>query len=149
MQLLATLATLAATASAATLQPRQYQSLSITNFYASCIPHSVRCSYQFDVASQPETFPATPCSITLNGPDILPEVTQAQCEHDYRFDVKKSADGGLDLVVWLRANSRVDQNYCHHIPADQLVIEDHQSVQTQKYVGPTEFKVSIFDCPRP
>ncbi|KAL8399531.1 hypothetical protein RB594_000063 [Gaeumannomyces avenae] len=148
MQLLNTIL-FAASASASTLQARQYLLLSVSDFHAACIAHSVRCQYSFGVESQhiPGWEP-TKCEITLNGPDMLPEVNMTACEQSYRFGVKKAEDGGLDLTVWLRANSRTDQDYCHHIPADQLVIDDNGSVQTQRYIGSTDFEVAVTECKR-
>lgn len=147
MQLLSALL-LAGSASAASLQARQYPQLYVTNFTAACIPHSVRCSYSFSVQSQPSQAwqKPTPCNITLNGPDRLPNVTQAACEYAYRFDVNTTADAGLDLTVWLRANSRVDQPYCHHVTSDQLVIDDHWTTQTQRYIGPADFQAPAGHC---
>ncbi|KAL8372499.1 hypothetical protein RB595_002026 [Gaeumannomyces hyphopodioides] len=148
MQLLSTLL-LAASASASSLQARQYPLLYVSNYTAACTPHSVRCHYSFGVQSQPILgWTPTKCDITLNGPDMLPEVNETACEQSYRFGVKKAADGGLDLTVWLRANSRVDQDYCHHIPADQLVVDDNGAVQTQRYTGPTDFEVVVAECAR-
>ena len=146
MQLLSALL-LAGSASAASLQARQYPLLYVSNFTAACIPHSVRCTYSFGLDSQPSLgWKPTACNITLNGPDRLPNVTQAACEHSFRFDVNTTADAGLDLTVWLRANSRTDQNYCHHITSDELIIEDHGAVQTQRYIGPTDFQVAVAEC---
>ncbi|KLU85889.1 hypothetical protein MAPG_04909 [Magnaporthiopsis poae ATCC 64411] len=139
---------LAGSASAASLQARQYPLLYVSNFTAACIPHSVRCTYSFGLDSQPSLgWKPTACNITLNGPDRLPNVTQAACERTFHFDVNTTAaDAGLDLTVWQWPNSRTYQNYCHHIPGDQLIIEDHGAVQTQRYIGPTDFQVTVADC---
>ncbi|TLS28085.1 hypothetical protein PpBr36_00071 [Pyricularia pennisetigena] len=147
MQFLSAVLALAATASAATLVPRQ-QAFFVKGFKAACVPHSVRCQYSFNITSDPQLFPeGTRCEATLNGPDKLPAVTQQPCDNTWKFDVKPQ-DGGLYLAAFLPINSRVNQDYCHKIPADQLVVDDNGAVQTQRYNGPTDFQVSIFECDR-
>ncbi|KAI6361610.1 hypothetical protein MCOR25_006452 [Pyricularia grisea] len=146
MQFLSTILALAATASAATLVPRQ-QAFFVNDFQANCTEHSVKCSYSFDITS--DSTKGTKCETELNGPDKLPEVKQAACEGGmWKFDVKPR-DGGLYLAAFLPLNSRTNQDYCHKIPADQITTSPrNDSVQVQKYTGPTSFQVSIFDCDR-
>lgn len=148
MQFISTFLALAATASAATLVPRQ-QAFFVKSFQAACIPHSVRCTYSFNITSDPAVFPeGSHCEITLNGPDKLPAVTQAPCDNSpFKFDFKPQ-DGGLYLAASQPINSRTNQDYCHKIPADQLVTDNNGAVQTQRYTGPADFQVSIFECDR-
>lgn len=150
MQFLATLAALAVGASAATLQPRQNPVQHIQNLTAACIPHSVMCQYQFQVNDQPEVFPTgIPCNITLAGPDRLPAVDQAECSDPIVKFGFQPYNGGLNMSLYIPANTRVTLKYCAYLPPSDFVIDDHGSVQDQRYVGPNDFLISVANCPLP
>ncbi|KAI1079811.1 hypothetical protein F5B20DRAFT_153160 [Whalleya microplaca] len=145
MQLNAILATLAAAgaASAAAIQPRQATYYTVSNFTASCIPHSVMCSYGFDVVSESSTFP-TNCSAFLQGPDRLPAVPATPCDNTaYTWSATPSDSDGLTLRVSVPFNSRTNITGIYTIPADQFVIEQNGASSSQRYTGPAEFKLPV------
>ncbi|RYP36693.1 hypothetical protein DL767_003255 [Monosporascus sp. MG133] len=67
----AAVAALFSLASAASMQKKQAQEYKIVDFVASCIPHSVYCSYDFKVDHDP-VFEPDHCEAFVQGPDNLP-----------------------------------------------------------------------------
>ncbi|OTA70815.1 hypothetical protein K449DRAFT_460560 [Hypoxylon sp. EC38] len=146
--LLATL--FAASASAAVMKPRQANSFSVSNFTASCIPHSLFCTYEFAVITDPTS--ASPsgnsspakCSLMLQGPDYLPPVNLTGCDGGaYSWAVTLPQAGGLELSITTAKDSHTNYTGIYDIPADQLVAEQHGAVIDQRYTGPPEFAVPI------
>ncbi|KAI1860187.1 hypothetical protein JX265_010111 [Neoarthrinium moseri] len=137
-----TLATLlAATASGASIPcPQDPTSYAVTKFFASCIPHSLTCSYQFIVDA------ATTCALVPVGPDYLPEVPLTGCaDPRYSWAVTRTADGGLDLSITTVSvvNPGVNVTGTHKIASDELEVTNHGSVQDQSYAGPQDFAVQV------
>ncbi|KAJ1323794.1 hypothetical protein MN608_11045 [Microdochium nivale] len=139
--------TLAVSASAATLERKQAPTKAIGAFKAACIPHSVMCSYSFEVTSDP-SLPPSHCSEFLAGPDRLPAVEDGKCVDNaaYTWTVARSADKGLDFTISYPLNSRSNITYCHQLPGSNFVIDDNLSVQTERYTGPEEFEVTWAEC---
>ncbi|KAI1372618.1 hypothetical protein F4677DRAFT_432189 [Hypoxylon crocopeplum] len=141
----------ATTVSGAALQPRQAQSFTVANFTASCIPHSVLCTYDFAVITDPTS--ASPsgnespaqCSLMLQGPDFLPPVNLTGCADGaaYSWAVEVEQEGGLQLSVTTPMDSHANYTGVYAVPADQLVAEQHGAVITQRYTGPSGFAVPI------
>ncbi|KAI1204421.1 uncharacterized protein F4807DRAFT_332446 [Annulohypoxylon truncatum] len=142
----------AATVSGAVMKPRQANSFSVTNFTASCIPHSLLCTYEFAVITDPTS--ASPsgnpspaqCSLMLQGPDYLPPVPLTGCAEvgAYSWAVDVLPDqGGLTLSVTTPQDSHTNFTGSYDVPADQLVAEQHGAVITQRYTGPSAFAVPI------
>ncbi|KAI1761972.1 hypothetical protein GGR53DRAFT_522017 [Hypoxylon sp. FL1150] len=138
----------AATASGAALK-REATSFNVTDFSASCIPHSLLCTYEFSVITIPTS--ASPsgnetpakCELMLQGPDILPAVNMTGCEGlAYSWAVDKM-DGGLRLNVTTPQDSHTNYTGSYAIAADQLVIEQNGAVVDQRYNGSANFEVPI------
>ncbi|KAF2995132.1 hypothetical protein E8E14_001808 [Neopestalotiopsis sp. 37M] len=129
----------AAAVSARTLTQRDAESYAITDFYASCIPHSTLCSYQFEVDA------ATNCTILLQGPDILPAVALTGCEDPaYSWSVATTDDAGLALSVTTVSTDDPATNVTgvYDITSDELVITNNGASSSQSYVGPLSFTVA-------
>ncbi|KAI1770609.1 hypothetical protein F4818DRAFT_254598 [Hypoxylon cercidicola] len=149
MQIHAIIAALfAATASGAALK-RTATSFNVTDFSASCIPHSVMCTYEFNTITIPAS--ASPsgnesgakCHLMLQGPDILPAVGLTGCDgqaYSWSIDLM---DGGLLLNVTTPQDSHGNYTGSYAIVPDQLVIEQHGAVVDQRYTGPSSFEVPI------
>ncbi|KAI1136292.1 hypothetical protein F5Y05DRAFT_392275 [Hypoxylon sp. FL0543] len=146
--LLATL--FAASASGAVMKPRYANSFSVSNFTASCIPHSLYCTYEFFVITDPAS--ASPsgnpspvkCSLMLQGPDILPPVNLTGCEGGaYSWAVTLPQAGGLELRVTTPMDSHTNYTGVYDIPKEQLVTEQHGAVIDQRYTGPAGFAVPV------
>ncbi|KAI0880673.1 uncharacterized protein GGS22DRAFT_174490 [Annulohypoxylon maeteangense] len=141
----------ASAVSGAVMKPRQANSFSVSNFTASCIPHSLLCTYEFAVITDPTT--ASPsgnpspaqCSLMLQGPDYLPPVQLTGCAdagaYSWAVDVLK--EGGLTLSVTTPQDSHTNFTGSYAVPAEQLVAEQHGAVITQRYTGPSAFAVPI------
>ncbi|KAI0106885.1 hypothetical protein F4814DRAFT_72674 [Daldinia grandis] len=137
------------TALAASVQRRQAQNYGIANFAADCIPHSTYCAYNFNVISDP-IFSPDVCSAFVQGPDVLPEITEGKCNNTaYTWSTTKTPDGSIDFAIWYAFNSRSNITYCHTIPASQITTQNNGAVSTQHYTGPRNFTASIFDCAPP
>lgn len=133
-------AIIAATAvSGAALEKKQADTYYVTDFSASCIPHSVYCSYSFkSLASSAQRVPDT-CETRLQGPDSLPSVPLTACSTPYTsFAVTRSASGlDLNITTPLGTNSNVTGTY--HIPSSDIVATQSGAVTTERYTGPTSF----------
>ncbi|KAI0376879.1 hypothetical protein F5Y04DRAFT_195164 [Hypomontagnella monticulosa] len=149
LSLLATV--FAATASGSVLKARQANSFSVSNFSASCIPHSVMCSYAFAVITNPEsTAPSghpdpVQCGLMLQGPDYLPPVNLTGCSEGapYSWAVAVNQDRSLQLSVTTPHDSHSNYTGVYDLPADELVVEQHGAVMTQRYTGPAAFEVPL------
>ncbi|KAJ1322970.1 hypothetical protein MN608_11824 [Microdochium nivale] len=141
--------TFAASVSAAALEARQRTELQITEFYASCIPHSSQCNYQFSVTSDP-SLPASHCSATKSSSaGVLPTVGEAGCEDNSAYTwgiVSTQQNGGYRFGVTVPLNARVNITYCHTIQPNEIETIDGGAVQTQTYIGPKDFPVTVDGC---
>ena len=139
----------ASSASAGTIDRRQRQDTAIGSFSASCIPHSASCNYQFTVTSDP-SLPASHCAGTYpnTGAGQLPAVGDGTCEDNaaYTWGAVRTPDGGLRFGVWFPFNSRSNITYCHQITPAEIEVVDGGAVQTEQYIGPTEFTASVAAC---
>ncbi|KAI8964268.1 hypothetical protein F5Y11DRAFT_316507 [Daldinia sp. FL1419] len=151
MQFGTVLATLfAATASGAALKSRYATGFTVTNFTASCIPHSVMCTYEFYTITDPAS--ASPsgnsdpakCSLMLQGPDYLPAVGLTGCAEKgaYSWAVDK-IEGGLKLRVTTPQDSHGNYTGVYEITSDQLVAEQHGASISQRYTGPPGFTMAL------
>ncbi|KAI1800110.1 hypothetical protein F4811DRAFT_557121 [Daldinia bambusicola] len=149
MQINAILATLfAASASGAAIKSRYATGFTVTNFSASCIPHSV--IYEFYTITDPET--ASPsgnpdpakCSLMLQGPDVLPAVAWTGCAElgAYSWSVDKYEDG-LKLRVTTPQDSHGNYTGVYEITTDQLVMEQNGASISQRYTGPADFAMAL------
>ncbi|KAK8123244.1 hypothetical protein PG984_011914 [Apiospora sp. TS-2023a] len=143
----ATALALVSAVSGAVIEPRQTgpaTEFDVTDFSASCQPHSVLCFFSFDVAAAGTTATTT-CSATVQGPDSLPAVGLRACD-DPRFSwaFERATDGaGYGLTVdWESTPGSANQTGTHLIPAADVVSENHGSVTTERYVGPADFVIS-------
>lgn len=157
-----------ATASGAAIKARAATAFTVSNFTASCIQHSVMCtyvfiphrpflsltnqnSYEFAVITDPTS--ASPsgnespaqCTLMLQGPDYLPPVNLTGCaeKQAYSWAVAVMKEGGLQLNVTTPQDSHANYTGVYNVPADDLVAEQHGAVITQRYTGPSNFEVPI------
>lgn len=113
----------------------------VTDFAASCTPHSVMCSYSFGVIGigDGETIPVK-CGASIVGGGHLPNVTDGTCEESSRtFDVKREADGSLVLFIGQPVTPTSNEWGKYTVPADQIELETTGATQQERYVGPTSF----------
>ncbi|CAJ2503075.1 Uu.00g104690.m01.CDS01 [Anthostomella pinea] len=138
----------AATASAAAVQrfqTKQASYFNVTDFSASCIPHSVECSYNFTVVADSSKSPPTQCGQLVQGPYFLPAVPLSGCENNvYAWAVATAANGSLGVSVTTSFNSRVNLTGTHYLSKEQLVKERNGAVVTQRYIGPKEFVMRTY-----
>ncbi|KAL7623580.1 hypothetical protein AAE478_007263 [Parahypoxylon ruwenzoriense] len=129
----------AASANAAAVQPRQGRGFNVSKFSASCIPHSVMCSYDFMAAVSGKQ--STKCSLMVHGPDYLPAVPLTGCEdRTVSWSVIKENKGLALTLTTPGAQSNITGT--HAITEDQLVAEQHGAVITQRYTGPADFQIT-------
>ncbi|WYZ35892.1 hypothetical protein EsH8_X_000539 [Colletotrichum jinshuiense] len=132
----------AAVATAAVIGKRDV-TFSVSNFAASCIPHSTQCSYTFTVI-QPGTMETTgvDCSALVSGntDGTLPDVKgNGACDQSSRtFEVIRG-DAGLTLTVSQPVTPSSNQTGSHLLPNDQFAISDEPNAKVQSYTGPTAF----------
>jgi len=146
MKYISAVLVLAAIAAGAALpvQSRDSPLWKVSDFSASCTPHSVMCYYSFGViqADNGETTPVK-CSASLVGGGHLPPVTDGQCENSSRtFDVARGDDGSLELTITQPVTPSSNQSGEYTIPADQIVLEVTGATQQERYVGPTSFDIN-------
>ncbi|KAI1141214.1 hypothetical protein F5Y05DRAFT_403122 [Hypoxylon sp. FL0543] len=112
----------------------------IYNFTASCIPHSLFCAIDFNVKTAPGA-PNVECSYWGIGPDLLPKVELSGCQDsDVSFSFGSHGHHDLTIVSALALGQNVTGTY--DIPDSDIVVEDHGSVQTENYEGPSTFNIS-------
>ncbi|KAK8131860.1 hypothetical protein PG999_000033 [Apiospora kogelbergensis] len=114
--------------SGAAIEPRQTPTpeFDIGGFAASCQPHSVLCF----------------CGVTVPGPNSLPAVGLTGCE-DPRFSwAFEPRDGGAHVVTvnW-EWTPGFNQTGSHLVRPEDVVLESHGSVATERYVGPSSFVI--------
>ncbi|KAK8074408.1 hypothetical protein PG997_009071 [Apiospora hydei] len=141
----ATALALVSAASGAVIEQRQTPTseFDVTNFSASCQPHSVLCFFGFNVATMTT---ATSCGLTVQGPDLLPAVGLTGCE-DPRFSWsfgRAGKDGGAHAltVTWEATPGGGNLTGSHLIQPAEVVLEFHGSVSDERYVGPANFVIS-------
>ncbi|KAI5918738.1 hypersensitive response-inducing protein [Camillea tinctor] len=140
-------AAFAATAAAAALGKRADDVFAVSDFSASCIPHSTQCLYSFGVL-QLGTMETTPVTCKAMAPaksgNLLPDVTDAACTDSSRtFSVVSGADG-LTLTVSQPVTPSSNQSASHLLPADQLSVSnnpENPNGNVQSYNGPTSFNL--------
>ena len=131
---------LAVPALGAALIGRQATEYKVSAFAGSCIPHSLYCNYEFDVAVTSALEP-THCNLMLLGPDLLPPVRPTGCEDAaYSWSVVLG-DGSLALTVMSPLGEGTNLTGVHTITKDQLAMQDHGSVTIQYYKGPQNFTI--------
>ncbi|KAK8043283.1 hypothetical protein PG993_005713 [Apiospora rasikravindrae] len=141
----ATVLALISAASGAVIEQRQTPTaeFDVTNFSASCQPHSVLCFFGFNVATTTTPPSATSCGLAVQGPDFLPAVGLTGCE-DPRFSWSfEPRDGGAHAVTvnW-ESTPGFNQTGSHLIQPADVVLENHGSVADERYVGPASFVIS-------
>ncbi|KAF3012866.1 hypothetical protein G7054_g4139 [Neopestalotiopsis clavispora] len=118
---------------------------SVSDFTASCIPHSSQCSYSFGVL-QPGTMETTPvtCSkmLTASGTSNLPDVTDGTCENSSRTWTITRSDAGLVFTVSQQVTPSSFQTGTYTIPADELAVATQPNAQVESYTGPTSFDLN-------
>ncbi|KAI7778932.1 hypothetical protein LA080_001538 [Diaporthe eres] len=112
----------------------------VSDFSASCIPHSAQCVYEFGVlqAGNGETTPVK-CGAQVVSDGSLPEITDGTCEESSRTFTVTKADGGLVLTVTQPVTPSSNQSGKHTIPASELVTEQTGASSQQKYTGAASF----------
>ncbi|OTA93192.1 hypothetical protein M434DRAFT_395892 [Hypoxylon sp. CO27-5] len=112
----------------------------IYNFTASCIPHSVFCAIDFNVKTSPGA-PSVECSFWGPGPDRLPQVQLSGCrDPNVSFSFGGNGHHELTVVSALAPEQNLTGTYA--ISDSDIVLEDHGSVQTENYEGPSTFLIS-------
>ncbi|KAM5347299.1 hypothetical protein ACJ41O_010304 [Fusarium nematophilum] len=135
----------AAILSAAAVSAAPTPVFTVTDFSASCIPHSTQCRYAFHVI-QPGTMEKTPvhCAalVTANTDGTLPNVKGAKCDESSRtFDIVRSKKG-LTFTVSQPITPSSDQSGKHFIPNKQLWISKKPNAEVQIYKGPKKFNLN-------
>ncbi|KAF4446655.1 22kda glycoprotein [Fusarium austroafricanum] len=139
MKFLSALVSAAAVSAAAT----KYPVYDVTEFSASCVPHSAECKYSFQVL-QPGTMETHPvhCSAlvhTKNG--LLPDVKNAKCENSSRtFSVVRSKSG-LTFSVSQPVSPISNTVGKHFIQNKELEVSKQPNAAVQSYKGPKAFKL--------
>ncbi|KAI4593910.1 hypothetical protein KJ359_008954 [Pestalotiopsis sp. 9143b] len=118
---------------------------SVSDFTASCIPHSSQCSYSFGVL-QPGTMETTPvqCSdmLAASGTSNLPDVTDGTCTDSSRTWTITRSDAGLVFTVTQPVTPSSNQSGTYTIPADQLAVATQPNAEVESYTGPTSFDLN-------
>lgn len=103
------------------------------------------CNYNFTVEASAASNSPTECTLTLMGPDYLPEVPLQGCSGGpgYSWSVTKPADGGLSLTITTVVSAGVtNQTGTYLIPASNLTLTQNGATTSQSYIGPKQFWVS-------
>ncbi|CAG9986867.1 unnamed protein product [Clonostachys byssicola] len=151
----------------AAVYKRQDTVFEVTNFSASCIPHSTQCrlldlvysvgtvaddclvsSYDFDVF-EPGTMQTTPqhCAamVSADGIGELPALDNGECEQTSKtFKIIKSF-GGLALYVYEPVTPSSNKSGVHQIQTAELemvVPAENPNGAHQVYKGPTSFPLT-------
>ncbi|KUI53357.1 hypothetical protein VP1G_00829 [Cytospora mali] len=115
----------------------------VTDFSATCIPHSSQCAYSFNVI-QPGTMETTPvkCSKSVTSDGTLPVVLDGTCTNSSRtWTVSKTAEG-LILEVTQRVTPSSTQSGSHTIPSAQVVKSQTGASSQEAYTGPAAFDLT-------
>lgn len=103
--------------------------------------HAKTTSFSLRVATTTTPF-ATSCGVTVPGPNSLPAVGLTGCE-DPRFSwAFEPRDGGAHVVTvnW-EWTPGFNQTGSHLVRPEDVVLESHGSVATERYVGPSSFVI--------
>ena len=78
----------------------------------------------------------------------LPNIEDGKCKDNvaYTWSIDKAEGGDYNFKIWYAFNSRSNITYCHTIPCTDVVEEQNGASITERYVGPSNFKASIFEC---
>ena len=99
-------------------------------------------SFSLKVATTTTPY-ATNCGVTVQGPDLLPAVGLTGCD-DPRFSwAFEPRDGGAHVVTinW-EWKAGFNQTGSHLVKPEDVVLENHGSVSSERYVGPSSFVIS-------
>ncbi|KAI1187099.1 hypothetical protein F5B17DRAFT_336910 [Nemania serpens] len=133
----------AATASGAAIESKKAITYDVQGFSAGCIPHSVECSYGFQVV--PSTAApgssGTTCGSLVSGPDFLPPVALTACADPKIAYAVAIANGGLTLTITSAVDKHTNATGTYTAPASEFTIYNGGSTQSQIYVGPTDFTI--------
>ena len=103
--------------------------------------------YEFRVVAARSSSYPTQCEAILEGPDFLPPVDLRSCENQhYSWAVERAGsdgDGTLTLSITTVLDKTANLTGFHIIGKDDLIMDDHGSVTTQRYVGPENFTVPV------
>ncbi|KAI1077526.1 hypothetical protein F5B20DRAFT_583233 [Whalleya microplaca] len=113
----------------------------VHNLTAGCVPHSVSCSIEFIAVTGPTTTPAK-CTFWGPGPDRLPQIPLTPCSDlntSFSFEHKH---GFYPLTIVSALSLGKNRTGTYYVPESEIVIDDHGSVKTERYEGPSDFTVS-------
>ncbi|KAK8095166.1 uncharacterized protein PG998_014390 [Apiospora kogelbergensis] len=116
----------------------------VSDFTASCIPHSSMCSYSFTVI-QPSTMETVGVKCSAQAPaeagDTLPGLGNGTCELSARTWKIIRSTGGLALFVTQPISPSSTQTGVHQINNSELEIVKGQTPtgDVQAYAGPKDF----------
>lgn len=97
-------------------------------------------SAHFDVKTSPGA-PSVECSFWGPGPDRLPQVQLSGCR-DPNVSFSFGSNGHHALTVVSALTPEQNLTGTHNISDSDIVLEDHGSVQTENYEGPSTFIIS-------
>ncbi|KAJ1323030.1 hypothetical protein MN608_11884 [Microdochium nivale] len=137
----------AASASAAAIKRQDSPVFDVTDFEASCIPHSSQCKYSFKVkqhASMETEGVSCSALVTADGLNILPAVPEGTCEQSSRtWTIIKSVSKPSNLALFVSQPISPSSNITgvHTIQADELAIStpENPNGAVQSYIGCPEF----------
>ncbi|KAF7946926.1 uncharacterized protein EAE97_004175 [Botrytis byssoidea] len=135
-----------ALASAAAVEKRDAV-YNISEFSASCIPHSTHCLYSFSVI-QPGTMETTgvKCSalVSENTDGTLPDIPQwgGSCIDSSRSFWVTRDSSGLNFFVSQPISVASNETATHLLPNSDLVMVANTIGSTQSYKGPTSFSLT-------
>ncbi|OHE90499.1 hypersensitive response-inducing protein [Colletotrichum orchidophilum] len=114
----------------------------VSNFGASCVPHSTQCSYGFTVI-QPGTMETTGVNctalVTGNPSGLLPDVTDGTCGFSSRtFDIVRGVEG-LTLTVSQPVSPTSNQTGSHLLSNCEFEISNQPNAVVQHYTGSPSF----------
>ncbi|WYZ44971.1 hypothetical protein EsH8_VIII_000287 [Colletotrichum jinshuiense] len=131
-----------ATIAAAVAIGKRDVTFSVSNFSASCIPHSTQCSIGFTVI-QPGTMETTgvECKtlVTANNDGTLPDVKEAACSESSRtFDLVRNPEG-ITITVSQPVTPSSNQTGSHLLPSSDFEISNEPNAVVERYTGPAAF----------
>lgn len=139
----------AASASAAAIKRQESPVFDVTDFQASCVPHSTQCNYSFKVkqhASMETEGVSCSAQVTADGLNRLPAVTDGTCEGSSRtWTIVKSVSEPVNLALFVNQPVTPSSNTTgvHTIEADELAITTPENPigAVQYYKGPASFEL--------
>ncbi|ROV96937.1 hypothetical protein VSDG_04092 [Cytospora chrysosperma] len=114
----------------------------VSDFSASCVPHSGQCLYSFScIRPQSMDINAIKCSKMVTGSDgSLPTVPEGTCEQSSRtWAINKNADGSLLFQISWPVSRLTNETASYTIPATDLTFSTTGASTQQSYTGPTTF----------